>query len=97
VPRRQQVAVARGVEQLLHLLEVQALGQALVLLGRADRRERVDADEAAAGEELVKAPQRRQLPRRRALGVVLAVQVRQELADRQRLAGELLLIQFLRR
>jgi hypothetical protein len=46
----------------------------------------------AADEELVEAAQRRELARGRALRVVLRVQVREKLADRQRFALELLLV-----
>ena len=92
-----QVAVAGGFQQLLHLLEVEALGQAFFLLGGADGGQRVGADGAAANQELVEAPQRRQLARRRALGVVLTVEIVQELADGERVALDVPLIGVLTR
>ena len=93
----EKVGVAGGVEQLLDLLEVHALGQALFLLGSADGGERIDADHAAADQELVEAAERRQLPGGRALGVVLPVEVGEELADGQGLALELPLVELLAR
>jgi hypothetical protein len=97
VAGRQQIRVARRIQKLLDLLEVEALGQALLLLGRADRRQRRGRHQALADEELVERPERRQLPRRRALRVVLRVQVREELADLERLGLHLLLVQARRR
>jgi hypothetical protein len=47
----------------------------------------------ATDEELVEAAKRRQLAGRRALGVVLAVEIGQELADGQGLALELAVIE----
>src|SRR5699024_2383956 len=82
---------------LLHLLQVQTLRQALFLLRRTDAGQRAGGQKAALHQELVEAPQRRQLTSGRALGVVLAVQVREEFADRVRLALDVLFIDRSRR
>lgn len=88
----QQVAVAGRFQQLLHLFQVEAFGEPLFLLGGADRAQRVHRDQAAADQKLVEAAQGGQFARGGALGVVLTVEVRQELADRQRFTLEQLLV-----
>src|SRR5207247_3541934 len=69
------IGIARRIQQLLNLLQIETLGQALFLFGRADRAERIDAHHAAADEEFVEAAERRELSSRRALGVILAVEI----------------------
>jgi len=88
----EQVGVAGGIEELLDFLEFQAAGEAFFLLGGSDGGEGVDADEAAAHEELVEAAEGGEFPGRGGLGVVLAVEIGQELADNNRLAADLFLV-----
>ena len=97
VAGRQDVAVAGASSSFCTCSRSRHLGRRFSCLGVRMVVSGLALDMAAADEELVEAPQRRQLSGGRALGVVLAVKVREELADGQRLTFERLLIDLLGR
>jgi hypothetical protein len=84
VPDRLEGRPLRGGEELLHVLDAEEVGEPLLDLGGLDLQEGVRRDVPLLQEELVEAPDRRQLPDHRRLLVVLLPEVREVLADLQR-------------